>query len=165
MSESTINPEEVVESYLEIWNDWKYERIPDVVAESFVIHDPAIGEGVGGGPAGEAHGRDGLESFMKRVENGFPDFHITVNDLLVGEKMVMDEATLTATHRGEFKGIPPTNNQIEIQIMAKLRVDDGQIQEHRVYIDQQEFIEQLGLTFPDIITQLPTLAYRKVQSV
>ncbi|MFA1610809.1 ester cyclase [Halobellus rubicundus] len=135
-----------------------------MVADSFVVHDPAIGETVGGGPAGEAHGRDGLKSFMKRVENGFPDFQIAVEDLLAGETMVMDEATLTATHKGEFKGVPPTNNRIELQLMAKFRVEDGQVQEHRVYIDQQEFLQQLGLTFPDVLAQLPTLAYRKIRT-
>lgn len=30
--------------------------------------------------------------------------------------------------------------------MEKLRIADGRLQEHRVYFDQQEVFEQLGLT-------------------
>jgi len=32
-----------------------------------------------------------------------------------------------------------------------------------LYLDQQEFVDQLGLTFLAVLTQLPTLAYRNVK--
>jgi hypothetical protein len=46
--------------------------------------------------------------------------------------------------------------------MEKLRVVDGNIREMHAYFDTREIPEQLGLTFPAIIAQLPKLVLRKV---
>ena len=49
-------------------------------------------------------------------------------------------------------------------MMGKLRIEDGHVNEHRVYFNQQEFAEQLGLTFPTVIKQLPKRVYRTVHA-
>jgi len=46
--------------------------------------------------------------------------------------------------------------------MEKFRVVDGKNQEMRAYFDPQEIPEQLDLTFPAVIAQLPKLVLRKV---
>jgi hypothetical protein len=46
--------------------------------------------------------------------------------------------------------------------MEKFRVVDGKIQEMHAYFDTREIPEQLGLTFPAIVGQLPKIALRKV---
>ena len=70
--------------------------------------------------------------------------------------------TITGTHDGEFKGIPPTSRKLELRGMEKFRVVDGKIREMHAYFDTQEIPEQLGLTFPAIVGQLPKLVLRKV---
>lgn len=60
--------------------------------------------------------------------------------------------------------IPPTYREIEIPTVDKFADKDGQVVEWRPYFDSQEFPEQLGLSFPGIIGQLPKLAWRKIRS-
>lgn len=145
MSEATPEPEQVVTAYVNMWNEQDYERIPDLVAESFVMYDAvAPAEGIPG-PEGEIHGRDGLEAFMRGVTAGFPDFELTILDALSSDELVMYEANVTMTHEGEFDGIPPTGRPVEVREMSKCHVRDGTIHEHRVYFDRQEVFEQLGL--------------------
>lgn len=70
MAEATPEAEHLVKDYVEMWNDQEYSKIPDLVAESFVMYDPAApAEGVAG-PEREVHGPDGLEQFMR----SWPDF-------------------------------------------------------------------------------------------
>lgn len=139
MAEATPDAKRLVNAYEDIWNERDYAKIQDVVSESFVMYDPAA-------PGGEVHGRDGLETFIDEVVSAFPDFRVTVIDMLVGEDTVMDEAKYTMTHEGEFDGIPPTGKEVEIRGMSIHRIQDGKVEEHRVYINQQELLDQLGLT-------------------
>ncbi|MFB6361612.1 MAG: ester cyclase [Halobacteriales archaeon] len=163
MTDAAAEIEHLVESYGEVWNEGEYSKIPELVSESYVLHDPAIPEEVGPGPEGEAHGPEGLESFLRWLRSGFPDMEVTINDLLTNETVAMDEVTFTGTNSGELNGLPPTGREVELMLMTKFIIEDGKITEHRAYLDQREFAEQLGLTFPTILAQIPKLAVRKLR--
>ena len=75
----------------------------------------------------------------------------------------MTEETFTATHEGEFFGIPPTGRRLAVKGMQKFLIADGVVQENYPYFNEQEIKEQLGLTFPTIVVQLPGLAWRKLR--
>lgn len=163
MEESTIESKQLVRSYGDIWDERDYSKIPDIVSESFVLYDPSVPKDEVPGPKGEAHGPEGLEAFIRWLDGGFPDFQLTIIDLLASEDMVMDEVMFTGTHDGPLGGLPPTGRKVGIKIMSKIRVEDGKVQEQRVYINQQEFASQLGLTFPAILGQLPKLVLGKLR--
>ena len=141
MTEPTTDAERLAMDLIDVWNERQYARIPDVVSESFVMHDPAA-------PGGAVHGADGLETFIRGVVSGFPDFHVSVSDMLSGDDLVMYEATITMTHEGEFDGIPPTGRAVEIGEMSTVRIGDDGVDIHSTYFDQQDVLEQLGLDTP-----------------
>lgn len=145
MTEASQDAEDLVRAYVDVWNERAYSEIPDLVSDSFVMHDPAAPADGIPGPEGEVHGPDGLETFMRGVATGFPDFRIAISDLISSGELVMYEGSMTMTHEGEFDGIPPTGKRVEAREMAKFRVGDGHVQEHRAYFDQQEIFEQLGI--------------------
>lgn len=156
MTDTTSDAEELVTTYIdEVWNNQDYGKIPQFVSESFVMHDPAAPEGVVRGP-------DGLEEFVRTVVTGFPDFQVSVSEMLSNDDRVMYEGKITMTHEGEFDGLPPTGQHVEVREMSLYHIENGLIQEHRVYFDQQEVTEQLGLTFPAVVRQLPTLVKGKL---
>lgn len=165
MQKAPIETDQLLTSYGEAWNGGVYSKIPELVSESFVLFDPTIPEDVGSGPEGEAHGAEGLEAFITWLRTGFPDLEVTTIELLAGEDVVMDEVLVTGTHRGWLGGIPPTGRRIEVPMMTRLRIEDAKIQEHRVYLDRKEFADQLGLTVPTVLGQLPNLAARKLRAM
>lgn len=156
MAATTPDAEERVTSFVnEVWNSRNYKKIPEFVSESFEMHDPAAPDGV-------VHGPDGLEEFIRTVVAGFPDFQVSISDMISDGDLVMYEGMITMTHEGEFDGLPPTGRRVEVKEMSTYHLRDDMIQEHRVYFDQQAVTEQLGLTFPAVISQLPKLAWRKI---
>ncbi|WP_313695508.1 ester cyclase [Halorarum halobium] len=138
MSKIEAKPEPIVDAYVTAWNEREFGRLPDLVSESVVAHNPTA-------PGGALHGREDLEAFMRGILSGFPDFRVTVHEMLSSDDVVMYEATLSMTHEGEFQGIAPTGRTAEVREMASYRVDDGRIQEYRTCFDRQETFEQLGL--------------------
>jgi steroid delta-isomerase-like uncharacterized protein len=138
MSQTIPHAEQLVREWVNVWNDGAYEKIPAVLAESATIYDPSA-------PEGKVHGHDEFESFLRELRTGFPDFRITIDDMLAGDEVVMIEWTVTGTHEGAFNDIPPTERELEHTGMSKILIADGKVQEDRIYYDFQEVIEQLGL--------------------
>ena len=138
MAQATQDAEQTVESYVDVWNTGDYAEIPNVVGESATIYDP-------GAPEGELHGPDEFESHLRELRAGFPDFTITIEDMLSDDEVVMLEWTVAATHKGEFNDIPPTDQEIALRGMSKTMIADGKVREDRVYHDFHEFLGQLGL--------------------
>lgn len=139
MAQPTPDAEQVIRDYTQMWNDHDPAKIPDLVSDSFVVSNATL-------PEGTAHGPDGLEDWMRQVTAGFPDFHVEIDELLSQGETVMAAVTYTMTHEGEFGGIPPTGREIELPGMARFRVADGTVREHRDYVDRQDLFEQLGIT-------------------
>jgi predicted ester cyclase len=82
---------------------------------------------------------------------------VEVLDLLVDEAGAMYEVRLTGTHEGTLNGLPPTGRRMDVRGVSKLAFEDGRVTEHRVYFDTREVMEQLGMTFPTVLFQLPRL--------
>ncbi|MEF8890290.1 MAG: ester cyclase [Haloferacaceae archaeon] len=139
MAQATSDAEQRVNDWVDIWNTGEYERLPDVLNESATVYDP-------GAPGGVLEGRDEFEAHLRELRAGFPEFTITIEEMLSGDGIVMTEWTVAATHEGEFNGIPATNREIELQGMSKTSIRDGVIVEDRVYHDFHAFLQQLGLT-------------------
>lgn len=162
MAQATRDSEQLVEAYARIWNNQEYEHIPDVVSQSYVLHDPMAPEQLPG-PKGEIHGPDGLERYIRAVTPAFPDMQMTLDEMVSRDNVVLTEDTFTGTHDGELFGLPPTGRNIEVTEMQKYHIVDGKIETQAVYYNVEDIKSQLGLTFPAVVWQLPKLAWRKVR--
>ncbi|MBX0294289.1 ester cyclase [Haloarcula nitratireducens] len=138
MATATPDVERLMRDYQELWNEKQYGKIPEVTAESITVHDPGHPEVV--------TGRDGLEAYLRELHEGFPDFHVTIEEMLTSGDIVMAKWTVTGTHEGQFGEFPPTGNAMELEGMDKVLLEDGKILEHRAHYDTREMLEQLGLT-------------------
>lgn len=136
MAEAATDPEQVVTEYANAINEQELSKLSDVVAESFTFTGPMVGT---------IRGRENVEAYLEEIIEGFPDFRVTVHEMLADGNLVVTESTLSGTHDGEFHGIAPTNRAVEIPEMAKFVVEDGELREERAYFDQYGFLDQLGL--------------------
>ena len=161
----TSPAETLTKDLLEIWNNRLYSEIPGVVSESFVMYDPVAPEDDVTGPKWEVHGPDGLEEFIREVVLGFPDFHVEILEMSANEDVAMYEGIITLTHTGTYYWIPPTNQEATFRYMGITRIEDGKVDEHRVYFDLQVVVEQLGLALPSIIFHLPRLVWAKLREI
>jgi len=91
----------------------------------------------------------GLNEYKKHnseLYDAFPDIHWTVEDMIIeGSKKAM-RFTLTCTHKGAFRGIPPTNKKVTIQAISISQSDAGGkiIEEWHMY-DTLGLMQKLGV--------------------
>ena len=98
-----------------------YERINkgdiagfgDLVADDFVEHQ--------GMPALPT--KEGTLEFFRLLLAAFPDWRMTVEDLIAGGDKTVARVTVTGTHKGEFMGVPPSGTRVDVQLIDIMRFD------------------------------------------
>jgi steroid delta-isomerase-like uncharacterized protein len=116
------------------------ENRHDVEATIATFHSPSYR--VNGEPVdGEAAVRELLQGLM----DGFPDFKAEIGKLHHADDAVFGEARITATHKGEFNGIPPTGKPIDVRMGALFEFDEDRLLCEAVYWDIATLLTQIGV--------------------
>ena len=122
-----------------------YERINagdiagfgDLLADDFVEHE----SGTGFPPT-----KAGTLEYFRALQAAFPDLRMDVDDLIASEDKAVARVTVTATHKGEFMGVPPTGKRVEMQVIDIMEFDDvGMLHEHWGVADTLSLMQQLGV--------------------
>src|SRR4026207_2320612 len=92
----------VVRRYLEeIINGANYAVAEEIIAPDYVNH--TAGGGIGSG-------RENFVRSLRALHSAFPDWHVTIEEIIGEGDVVMDRFALRATHTGSANGIEPTGH-------------------------------------------------------
>ena len=90
-------------------------------------------------------GIDSARAYYANYLTGFSDITFTIKDVFgMGNKLVK-HWNFKGTHTGTFFGIPATNKKVDIDGVTLVRMENGKIAEERDFLDNLEFMQQLGL--------------------
>jgi len=153
MTETSTRPEQVVRDFV-AWENGDSAKV-DAVSESLDAYNPGL-EG------GEVHDREGYAAYLEDGRSAFPDLQIAIEEIVASGDIVMAEVRITGTNEGEFNGLPPTDRSVDIRGIGKFLIGDGTVEECYLYYDSREMATQLGMTFPEVLGQVPKLAWRKL---
>lgn len=110
----------------------------DIYAPDVVAHDP--------NSPGDMHGPEGVKHFASAFGSAFPDRQSTVEDQIAEGDKVVTRYTFSGTHQGEFLGIPPTGNRVQMTGMYLSRISGGKIVEEWNIYDLLGLMQQLGVS-------------------
>jgi len=88
---------------------------------------------------GAPAGRDAVRAYIAGYLEGFPDLHISIDQLLAVGDRVVGVFTFTGTHTGPLFGMAPTGRSVSVRQIAIYRLENGQV------VDEWEISDQLGL--------------------
>jgi predicted ester cyclase len=91
---------------------------------------------------------EGVKKFIVSLHQAFPDFSMTIEDLVADGDKVWGRMTARGTHKGRFGPIPATHKQIGITIIDVMRFEKGLLVEHWGVADRLSLMEQLGMKPP-----------------
>jgi steroid delta-isomerase-like uncharacterized protein len=147
------------ERYTAAWNDHDPDGVTAQFAPDGTYVDPSLATPLA---------RDEVPDFVAETVAAFPDVEFTerrvVTDRSDDDLVLVAEWTMTGTHTGVFEGVPPTGERIELEGADVVTVSDEGIESITGYFDQREVVDQLGLTFPAVLGQVPTLAVGAVRA-
>ncbi len=89
--------------------------------------------------------REGFRQSFTGFRTAFPDMHVTFEAEFADGDYVIHRAYATATHQGEFQGLPPTGKQVKVKFIHIWRVANGKAVENWVQMDLLGLMQQLGV--------------------
>ncbi len=119
----------------EILNNGNLDAIGNVIAPDFVLHFPLFPRPI--------RGQEAFKNFVTNLRTAFPDIHYTIDREAGDQDKAAIRWKLTATHQGEYLGIPPRNAAVNLQGVNIFRLQDGQIVEAWVNENDLGLIEQI----------------------
>ena len=120
-------------------NDRDLGVIDDLCADSFGVEITRMGTDE------SVMGRAGLKQIYEEYFGAFPDIRYRIDTVVADDDHAAVFLTTTGTHEGEFRGIAPTGNEIEVRDAGLVRIEDGQIVDLRPHPDMLGLFEQLGV--------------------
>ncbi len=90
-------------------------------------------------------GPEGTKIIIQNLHRLFPDFTLTIEDMVAEGDKVWVRATGRGTHRGEFLGRPPTGKQVAVAVIDICRFENGKMVEHWGVPDRFHMMIQLGI--------------------
>jgi len=126
-------------AYEEIYNKKNMAAIEQFYATDWVCH-PSL--------PGTPMDLEGMKQSSTLTSKAFPDMQVKLEEILAEGDKVACRWTATATHKGEFMGIPATNKQVTVTGIHIDRIAGGKIVESWNYSDMTEVMQQLGVKPP-----------------
>ncbi len=111
------------------------KTIDEVVEENVLFHAPV--------PM-DTTGAKALKQVWAVLLRAFPDLHVTVEDLIAEGDKVVCRNTVTGTHLGEYRGLPPTGKSVTYNEIFIVRFAGGRIAEIWGVVDVFSQMQQLG---------------------
>ncbi|MEV6171329.1 nuclear transport factor 2 family protein [Streptomyces sp. NPDC051954] len=124
---------------------------PDLKALAEIYAEDAVAITPDGG---EIHGRDHIVEYWRQMTDAVPDgTYESVYSYEIGDTAI-DEGFFSGRNTGPIQlpsgeSLPATQKELRMRGVDFATVRDGRIVSYRLYFDQMEFLEQLGL-LPDL---------------
>jgi steroid delta-isomerase-like uncharacterized protein len=112
------------------------KTIDELVEPNVLIHIPS--------PI-QATGAQALKQVWAMLLRGLPDLHVAVEDVIAEGDKVVSRNTVTGTHQGEYRGLPPTGKPITYNEIFIFRFANGRIAEIWGVVDVFSQMQQLGV--------------------
>ncbi|WP_309083635.1 ester cyclase [Chelativorans sp.] len=132
---TSANKELVRRLYAEVFSSGDVSGIESLVGADYVDHNS---EGAGRGP-------QVLRAHVQAIRTTFPDFSLTVEDMIAEGDKVVTRVSGQGTHGGIWLDIPPTNTVVKVKGINIDRIKDGRIVEHWGEADTVGMLMQMGV--------------------
>jgi steroid delta-isomerase-like uncharacterized protein len=123
----------------EAYNKGNLAVVDGITASNYLFHRPGM----------EVKGREGYkQQIIAGIRTTFPDLHFAINDMFAEEDKVAARYTMTATHKGEFMGIPPTGKKVTVTGISIVHFTGGKQVESWGIMDDLGMMQQMGVVPP-----------------
>ena len=123
-----------------VWNTGALAVVDELVTPDFINHSA---------PPGTPADREGFTRTAVTTRTTFPDFHVTVEELVAEDNLVVAHFTARGTHQLAWEHpiigrIASTGRPVQWRGVRLFRLTDGKVAATWVYTDTLALLQQLG---------------------
>lgn len=120
----------------DIWNERRFERIPDYFAEEFVADYS---------PHALHRGRDAIRAMVERAHATFEGFREEVKTIVADENAVVVHFTIRGRQVGVWGVVPATGKEVAFDEIVIMTIEDGKVVHQVGVVDNLRGLQQIGL--------------------
>lgn len=120
----------------EVFNKGNVSTIDEFLAPNFVEREVL--------PPGTPSGREGVKQLTMMFRTAFPDFNVSIDDMIAEGDKIVARTTWSGTQKGEFMGIPSSGKRVSFNVIDIIRISDGKGVEHWGVMDSSALMQQIG---------------------
>lgn len=121
----------------EVINRGNVDYVDQIFSDDYIHHD---------GPVTRT--RAEFKTYFASMRAAFPDMQFAIEDEVAEGDRVLQKVTFTGTHKGFFRGLPPTDRRIRISGFDLFRLRNGRVAEQWSVFDSASMLDQLGVMPP-----------------
>ena len=121
----------------EVFNKGNVSTIDEFLAPNFVEREVL--------PPGTPSGREGVKQLTMMFRTAFPDFNVSIDDMIAEGDKIVARTTWSGTQKGEFMGIPSSGKRVSFDVIDIIRISEGKGVEHWGVMDSSALMQQLGV--------------------
>ena len=118
----------------EIFNEHNITAVDKYIKEDLIQNGTGFPEG-----------REARKQYFGMLFNAFPDLHASIDKMIAEDNLVSVFLSWNGTHKGEFQGMPATNNPITMKTAHIFRIEDGMIAEQWEIFDTLDLLAKTGV--------------------
>ena len=120
---------------MEVWGNGDMTALDEIVSSDFIDHTTT----------GNVPRSENFKRLVIDFRSAFPDIQFTIEDMMAEGDKVIARWTASGTHKGEFLGHTPKDNQISITGVHIYRLSNEKLVERWGNWDQLGLMQQIGL--------------------
>jgi steroid delta-isomerase-like uncharacterized protein len=124
-------------NFEEIFTKGQFDTADEIFARNYTDHDPYTPKEFGKGP-------ELVRKTANMYRTAFPDLKVTIEEMISDGDQVVTRWTAQGTHKGELKGVKPSNKKVTISGIQIDHVAAGKISESWTSWDALGMMEQIG---------------------
>jgi steroid delta-isomerase-like uncharacterized protein len=125
--------------YEEVINNKNVDAFDELCSPDFVDHTAA---------PGQAPGLQGMKDGFAIFHRAFPDQRVNIEEIVAERDIVVTRFSVTAMHKGEIMGAPPTGKYVTFHAIDVFRIRGGKVAEAWHQGDDLMVLMQLGARPP-----------------
>ena len=122
-----------------VWNQGNVALVDELYAPDVRYQNPGVAD---------VRTREEFKRLVTALRSAFPDFHMTIEDMIAAGDQVVFRYTFRGTNTGDFvmpMPLPATGKQVTMTGIAMDRVASGKVVEILDMADNLGLLQQLGL--------------------
>lgn len=129
-----------IETYSQVWDDILNKGEIDKINNA-TFHENVVIISSPENIKGIENFKDYYQNFLK----GFSDINFEVINIFGQDDNIVKHWRFKAKHTGDFFGMPATGKNVDLEGVTLVKMKDGKIMEEHDFMDNMEFMGQLGL--------------------
>lgn len=125
----------VVRRYFELIASDDLEGLDEIIDEGFVDHTA---------PSDQPADRDGLREFFRVLRSAFPDFSVSVEEMLAENDLVAARFQFVGTHSGQLMDAPASGRRVTMGGVDLFRLRGEHITDLWGFEDMLGLMQQIG---------------------